>query len=570
MAITTLEAPVSTDPVLPGKTVGTYVPEHSRLEQLIALAVCLVSFLYLLLFRRYTWVDPDEGIILQGAQRILDGQVLYRDFFSFFTPGSYYLFALVFRIFGSSYVVAHTVLAVIGAGYSPITYLLARRVCGRQCSLLVTGLMTATALPYRFIVIHNWDSTLWACLALYCAVRLLESPRNKWAFAAASFASLTTLTEQSKGAGLVIGLGTGFLLILFRGQRSNLFTRGQLISIAAGFAWPFIGTFCYFAWHHAFTAMLAGWIWPLQHYSAANRVPYGYLDLRDEARHLIFDTGALGERIAKILTFSPALWIPFVPLFAVALLIHLVYRILRGKTASPDLGYYLLISSSITFLMLFSVVLVRADHMHFIHLQPIFFLVIAWMLDGRNVRAPLFAKVAPVIGFCIAISLMALGAGLLFRAHTDHVIVTRRGTVSVNSEEAVQHEPAEVEYIQSHVAPGERILVYPYETLYYYLSATYSPTRYEYYQPGMHTRKQQQEILTELSAHPVRVVVYDPYFADHALVPWPNTPISELLNDPVGDYIMREYRLCAGLPSAPPSAFVRKVWFMVRKDSVCP
>src|SRR5713226_6683617 len=87
---------------------GTYLPERSRSERYIALAIFLLSFLYLCVFRRYSWVDPDEGIILQGAQRILDGQVLYRDFFSFFTPGSYYLFALLFRVFGDSYLVAHT------------------------------------------------------------------------------------------------------------------------------------------------------------------------------------------------------------------------------------------------------------------------------------------------------------------------------------------------------------------------------------------------------------------------------------------------------------------------------
>src|ERR1051325_2939628 len=164
----------------------TWLPERSPAERSIALAIFILSFLYLCVFRRATWIDLDEGIILQGAQRILDGQVLYRDFFSFFTPGSYYLLALAFRVFGDSYLVAHTLLALVGAGFSPITYLLSRRVCGRQACLLVTGLMTVTAVPLRFVVLHNWDSTLWTCLALYCVVRLLESSRSRWAFAAAS------------------------------------------------------------------------------------------------------------------------------------------------------------------------------------------------------------------------------------------------------------------------------------------------------------------------------------------------------------------------------------------------
>src|SRR5713226_7722658 len=135
-----------------------YLPERSRHERQIAGLVFLLSFIYLLIFRRYTAIEPDEGIILQGAQRILRGEVLYRAFFSFFTPGSYYFVAVIFKIFGSSIIVARTALVLIGAAFSVITYLLARRVCSRESSLFVAGLVTATTLPYRFLVLHNWDS----------------------------------------------------------------------------------------------------------------------------------------------------------------------------------------------------------------------------------------------------------------------------------------------------------------------------------------------------------------------------------------------------------------------------
>ena len=84
-------------------------------------------------------MEPDEGIVLQGAQRILAGQVLYRDFFSFYTPGSYYALALVFRIFGSSLAVARTALALTGGILSVVSYLLARRVCSRTIALTLAG-----------------------------------------------------------------------------------------------------------------------------------------------------------------------------------------------------------------------------------------------------------------------------------------------------------------------------------------------------------------------------------------------------------------------------------------------
>jgi hypothetical protein len=42
----------------------------------------------LLLVSNFTVLNGDEGTTLQGAERILPGQVLYRDFFSFYAPGS--------------------------------------------------------------------------------------------------------------------------------------------------------------------------------------------------------------------------------------------------------------------------------------------------------------------------------------------------------------------------------------------------------------------------------------------------------------------------------------------------
>ena len=538
---------------------ATYLPEGSRSECYIALVIFLLSFFYLCIFRRATWIDLDEGIILQGAQRILDGQVLYRDFFSFFTPGSYYLLALVFRVFGDSFLVAHTALAFLGAAFSPITYLLARRVCSRQASVLVTGLMTVTAVPLRFVVIHNWDSTLWACLALYCAVRLLESPSVKWAFAAASFVSLTVLFEQSKGAGLLLGLGTGFFIIVLGGQQPKLFTRDRLIAILLGLAWPFFVTVVYFASCHALTTMLASWFWPLQHYSGANRVPYAYDNMTGAARHKIFDAGSPGLRLFAILVFSASSWVPFLPLLGLALLIRLTLRRWRQISIAPEWAYYVLVSATISGLLL-SIIVARSDYLHFIYLQPVFFLALAWLLDGRNIRNRFFTRIAPVVGFCLSMSLLALAAQLLFQTRADHRVVSRRGAITTQRRDTV------IEYVQAHVPPGERILIYPYQSTYYYLTQTYSATRFDFYQPGMHTDRQLQEMLAEFSAHPTRAVLYQPAFADHMHEAWPNTPASAFARDAMADYIKREYRECTTLTSTANWHFL----FMVRRDLTCP
>src|SRR5207253_10580217 len=71
----------------------------------------------------------------------------------------------------------------------------------------------------------------------------------------------------------------------------------------------------------------------------------------------------------------------------------------------------------------------------------------------------------------------------LFRSRIE----TRRGTIATTAKDSV------IEYVQAHVAPGQEMLVYPYLPLYNYLTATRSPSAYDYFQPGMNTNPQADE-----------------------------------------------------------------------------
>ena len=81
-----------------------------------------------------------------------------------------------------------------------LTYLLARHVCSVRMALFAAVLATIAGTGFRFLVLHNWYSTLLSCLALYTALRFLEDSKAVWAFICAWCASLTFLFEQSKGA----------------------------------------------------------------------------------------------------------------------------------------------------------------------------------------------------------------------------------------------------------------------------------------------------------------------------------------------------------------------------------
>jgi len=533
------------------------IPERSVNEKAIAILVFVVGFAYLFLFRRYTGMEPDEGIILQGAQRILAGEVLYRDFFSFFTPGSYYFLALIFKIFGSSIIVARTTLVIIGAVASSITYLLSRRVCSRQTALLTAAIVTVTTLPYRFLVLHNWDSTLWACLAVYCAVRLVETSSRACAFAAGSLIAVTFLFEQSKGAGLALGLCAGLLAIHFLGPQ--FLTRARIFHLAIGLAWPFVLTLAYFGAQHSLSLMLADWFWPLRHYSLANHVPYGYQNWSDETRQTLFGSDLWAVRAITVLALSPCFLIPLLPIVAVAMLAYWLVQMVRQQEPECKANYYVLTTAAPSGLLL-SVVIGRADIIHFVYLFPLFALVLAWVIEGKDIPGRFYSKIRSGITAYIAIAFALLGTALLIRTIGAHHVTTRRGEITVPGKDTV------VDYVQAHVAPGERIVVYPYLPLYYYLTATYSPTRYEYFQPGMHTPHQADEILSQLSSKRARVILFEAGFVEKIPRSWPGTPLTAITHDAVADYILREYRTCKALQSPSEWRFL----FMIRNDLPCP
>ncbi|HEV7663145.1 MAG TPA: hypothetical protein VGQ62_06385, partial [Chloroflexota bacterium] len=70
---------------------------------LTLLTLCLVAEAVVL---RVGIDDLDEGYFAQQAVRILHGQVPYRDFATFYTPGLAYLHAGVFAVLGEPSLVA--------------------------------------------------------------------------------------------------------------------------------------------------------------------------------------------------------------------------------------------------------------------------------------------------------------------------------------------------------------------------------------------------------------------------------------------------------------------------------
>jgi len=546
----------------PRRTTGCplLLPEAIPAERWIAAGVFAVACLYLFGFRRYTTMDPDEGIILQGAERVLRGEILYRDFFSFLTPGSYYWLALLFRVFGNSFTVARTTLAIYGGFFSVFAYWMARRVCARWIALMTAHFVIVSCLPWRFAVLHNWDSSLWLCAAIYCAVLFVQRPSAWWAFGAGTNVCLTFLFEQSKGAGLVVGLLLGFLILAWMQAGVRWLNRRNGLAFLAGLAWPLLLTFVYFVHHHALGLALTDWIWPLHHYSAVNRVPYGTSDWSDQVRRSLFGSGDPFQTFFALLAVTPCFVLPALPLIAALALVYWIFAARRGALVPDRAAYYVIVASTTTGLLL-ALVSVRPNVSHFVYFAPLLYLVLAWFVDGSDFPGGVVRAIGPVLAAIVFVAFSAVGmAFLIANRDAKSVTDTRRGAVRTPESDGV------LSYMQAHLPSNAKIFVYPYFPLAYYLTATFSATRYDYLQPGMHTRDQNEEAIQEIQTNRTPVVLFEPSFYEKIPASWPNTPVSALARDPVADYIVRNYHSCVNLMSGSLSHFS----FMVRNGTPCP
>lgn len=527
------------------------------IDPLLAAALAAIAILYLWPFRDVVLQGRDEGIVLQGAARILQGQLPYRDFFSFYTPGSYLWNAWLMKVFGDSILVPRTVVLLYGALFSGLTFVLARRMASRTGAVVASLLLLVCCLPGRFLVTHNWDSTVAALLALYCALEFLRSPGLGRAAGIGFFTSLSVLFNQARGAGLVLGLVLGFLVLRSRLPKDWLKARYFLV-MGTALALPLLATAGFFAAQGALGAMIQGLLWAPRHYTDANRLPYGFIAMLMSDWAELFDSGPLAERALYYFILSPIVILCALPIYLVLIAFSCAWK--RRPGLDPAQVSAVILSGSVVLGALLSVLATRADFTHVVFISPLFFFLLPWVVERWIGSFPELRKAAPLLVVYVLCAFTAYGFTLLWQVREDMVPVeTRRGLLR-----GLQKIET-LEFIQSHFPAGSTLLVHPYFPRYSFLTRTFSPLPYDFLYPGMHTREQYEEGVAKLEALRPNAILYERDFVGMIPAVSPRMAPAKMVQDPVADFIVQNYRMCAVLDQGSPAPFL----LMVRKDLPC-
>src|SRR5579859_4211389 len=97
--------------------IGNQAPQKSARSRLAWFLASAVTFLYLNLFvlpNTPIWLGGDNSVYLLNATRMLDGQVIFRDFFHFVPPGTELVYIVFLKLFGTHTFVPNLAIIVVG------------------------------------------------------------------------------------------------------------------------------------------------------------------------------------------------------------------------------------------------------------------------------------------------------------------------------------------------------------------------------------------------------------------------------------------------------------------------
>jgi hypothetical protein len=211
----------------------------------ILLASCFFLYLQVFIFPDVPRsASGDQAIFLDHATRMLEGQVIYRDFYHFTPPGVDLVYLAPFKLFGVGAWIPEAMLILLGVGLAWLSIVISRKVMTGP-AVYLPGLLFLV-FPFSSLLegLHHWYSAL----AVMAALAVLIENRSVARLACAgALCGLATCFTQSEVLATV-GLG---LFLLWESRRNRVPCRsllkkeGYLISSFLATVLAFNG---YFVW----------------------------------------------------------------------------------------------------------------------------------------------------------------------------------------------------------------------------------------------------------------------------------------------------------------------------------
>lgn len=190
------------------------------------------SFIFLLLLLlnySHGHLNADNGVFLSGAWSLINNLTIYKDFFSFTTPGTYYLILAVWKIFGVSYGAALVIALLTLLASAWLIYKITAQL-NKQASYLAVTIFCLTSASWPIITSHVF------CLpfilgAVYLIIIGLKKNKINLIYLAGLLSGIAVLFLQTIGLATILGLAVSLFWIYI--SKKNTISFKNLIGFIA-------------------------------------------------------------------------------------------------------------------------------------------------------------------------------------------------------------------------------------------------------------------------------------------------------------------------------------------------
>jgi hypothetical protein len=492
--------------------------EHSPAR--IALLVFVLSLVYFVSFIKYG-LPYDEGYVLDGVEKIMEGQVIYRDFHHTYAPGRFYLIAAAFEVAGKNIFVERFILALLQALKCMLAYLIVRRITGSRYAYLAPLLIIAAPGPWHKVFFGSLG-----LLVVYFIMRALQRDDTGSYLWAGIVAGVCAAFRQDVAAFAVVGGAAAVAVCGFKERRGAAYILKRWVWMVAAACAVVAAVLAYFYARGALGAMIHKIVAEGMRDNVTNRIPYPSLAPRGR-----FDWTYLW-RIApvKAMFYMP----PVVYALSACLAVWLAVK------STARIRYASMICLTITSVLAFNQAAWRSDISHLLQsMQYVFVLtpVLVWVADRffRErasgwplilMRTAFFAVPVAFILWATSSAVYATREGPVLKrfmaegipiGDTEYVgsfLVMVGNSALLESDRApVYVTPREARifsevksFLDANTQPGDYVLAVPQLQIIYFLFDRRNPTRYAHYRRALEPEEERLYI-EDIKRHDTRFIL---------------------------------------------------------------
>jgi len=488
------------------------------------LLVFAAAFVYFASYAGYG-LAYDEGYLLDGVERLMDGQLIYRDFHHTYAPGRFYTLAAAFSLFGKNIMVERYALAFFQALKCSLAFTIVAVLSGSWLALLAPALIMLAPGPWHKVFFSSLGF-----LALYMMIQSLRSPPRRLVLTGIVIGICAVFRQDVAGFAVIGGL-IGMMIDAAANRAEGRVWRSlaaRLAFLALGIALIGVPVLLFFYFQDALGPMLREITREGLIDNMTNRIEYPSITAAGRVD---------GQYLANVLPVRLLFYLPFA-VYILSLFVLARRAASRRWTADTTKFTVVLLAG----VMAFNQSLWRSDLGHLLQsMQYVFLLasaLVAFASSGlkgrREMRRPMESAVRMVLILVIPALLIWASVGIV-RGVTDMETMKRffkegvligdteyLGSMAVrfgnDTRLGLERVPVHItpgearffmavgDYLDRYTSPGDYVLAVPQLQMLYFFYDRRNPTRYAHYRRALDPGEEARYI-GDIDAHDTEYIL---------------------------------------------------------------